>query len=54
MTDQHWQMLQQVIKGKVLNPLPVGFIIDSPGCQTGTVSAYSIISPVRIYGSGQI
>jgi len=30
MTDQQWEMLQKIIKGEVLNPLPVGFIIDSP------------------------
>lgn len=30
MTDQQWEMLQKVIKGEVLNPLPIGFIIDSP------------------------
>ncbi len=30
MTDQQWEMLQRIIKGEVLNPLPVGFIIDSP------------------------
>ena len=30
MTDQQWEMLQCVIKGELLDPLPVGFIIDSP------------------------
>lgn len=30
MTDQQWEMLQRIIKGEILNPLPVGFIIDSP------------------------
>jgi len=30
MTDQQWEMLQKIIKGEVLNPLPVGFIIDCP------------------------
>ena len=30
MTDQQWEMLQRVIKGEVLSPLPVGFIIDCP------------------------
>lgn len=30
MTDQQWEMLQKVIKGEVLSPLPVGFIIDCP------------------------
>jgi uroporphyrinogen decarboxylase len=30
MTDQQWEMLQRVMKGEVLNPLPVGFIIDCP------------------------
>jgi len=30
MTDQQWDNLLRVIKGEVLTPLPVGFIIDSP------------------------
>jgi uroporphyrinogen-III decarboxylase len=30
MTDQQWEMLQKIIKGEILNPLPVGFIIDCP------------------------
>ena len=30
MTDQHWQTLLNVINGETVNPLPVGFIIDSP------------------------
>ncbi len=30
MTDQQWDMLKKVIKGEVLSPLPVGFIIDCP------------------------
>jgi uroporphyrinogen-III decarboxylase len=30
MTDRQWEMLQRTIKGEVFNPLPVGFIIDSP------------------------
>jgi uroporphyrinogen decarboxylase len=30
MTDQQWTQLKNVIHGKVLDPLPVGFIIDSP------------------------
>ncbi len=30
MTDQQWIDLKAVIKGKILSPLPVGFIIDSP------------------------
>ena len=30
MTDRQWEMLQRTMKGEVLNPLPVGFIIDCP------------------------
>lgn len=30
MTDQQWDDLKRVIKGEILSPLPVGFIIDSP------------------------
>jgi uroporphyrinogen-III decarboxylase len=30
MTDQQWEILQRTMKGEVLNPLPVGFIIDCP------------------------
>jgi uroporphyrinogen decarboxylase len=30
MTDKEWDILQKSIKGEVLNPLPIGFIIDSP------------------------
>lgn len=29
-TDQQWQNLLAVIKGKKISPLPIGFIIDSP------------------------
>lgn len=30
MTDKHWNDLLAAVQGKILNPLPVGFIIDSP------------------------
>lgn len=30
MTDQHWDILQRVIKGDIIDPLPTAFIIDSP------------------------
>ena len=30
MTDRQWDMLQRTIKGEVLNPLPVGFVVDCP------------------------
>jgi uroporphyrinogen-III decarboxylase len=30
MTDTQWQNLLRIIKGEILTPLPVGFIIDSP------------------------
>lgn len=30
MTDKQWNDLLKVINGKILNPLPIGFIIDSP------------------------
>ena len=30
MTDKQWNDLNRTIKGEVLNPLPVGFIIDCP------------------------
>jgi uroporphyrinogen-III decarboxylase len=30
MTDQQWEMLQKIINGEILSPLPVGFIIDCP------------------------
>jgi len=30
MTDKHWADLKSVVKGEILSPLPVGFIIDSP------------------------
>jgi uroporphyrinogen-III decarboxylase len=30
MTDQQWTTLQKIIKGELVKPLPVGFIIDSP------------------------
>ncbi len=30
MTDEQWKELVSVIKGEVVDPLPVGFIIDSP------------------------
>ena len=30
MTDQQWEILLRVIRGEVIKPLPVGFIIDCP------------------------
>ena len=30
MTDQQWDVLRKTIEGQASNPLPVGFIIDSP------------------------
>ena len=30
MTDQHWDILLKTIRGEEIEPLPVGFIIDSP------------------------
>ena len=30
MTDAQWEQLVKVIRGEVIEPLPVGFIIDSP------------------------
>lgn len=30
MTDQQWEQLKRIIDGEVVQPLPVGFIIDSP------------------------
>jgi len=30
MTDEQWKKLTAVIGGEVIEPLPVGFIIDSP------------------------
>lgn len=30
MTDKQWEILNRVISGEVLNPVPSGFVIDSP------------------------
>jgi uroporphyrinogen-III decarboxylase len=30
MTDEQWEILQKVINGEVIDPIPVGFIIDCP------------------------
>jgi uroporphyrinogen decarboxylase len=30
MTDQQWETLKKTIQGEVINPLPIGFIIDCP------------------------
>lgn len=30
MTDNHWNDLKAIVEGKILSPLPLGFIIDSP------------------------
>jgi uroporphyrinogen-III decarboxylase len=30
MTDQQWEVLQSIVKGEKIEPLPVGFIIDCP------------------------
>lgn len=34
MTDKQWEILIDVINGKVFDPLPIGFIIDSPWLPT--------------------
>ena len=30
MTDSHWQQLLRVLDGEIIDPLPIGFIIDCP------------------------
>jgi uroporphyrinogen-III decarboxylase len=30
MTDKQWEILNKTIKGEIVNPLPIGFIIDCP------------------------
>jgi len=30
MTDRQWNDLLAVLRGEILNPLPVGFIVDCP------------------------
>jgi uroporphyrinogen-III decarboxylase len=30
MTDRQWETLKSILKGEIIDPLPVGFIIDSP------------------------
>lgn len=30
MTDKQWELLKKVINGEIVQPLPVGFIVDSP------------------------
>ena len=30
MTDNQWNDLLEIVNGKVLDPMPLGFIIDSP------------------------
>jgi uroporphyrinogen decarboxylase len=30
MTEQQWYQLKNIIKGEIVHPLPIGFIIDSP------------------------
>lgn len=30
MTDQEWEELKKIIAGEILNPMPIGFIIDCP------------------------
>ncbi len=30
MTDQQWEELKKIIAGEILNPMPIGFIIDCP------------------------
>ncbi|MHB8579980.1 MAG: uroporphyrinogen decarboxylase family protein [Ignavibacteriaceae bacterium] len=30
MTDKQWEVLNKIIRGEIINPLPVGFIIDCP------------------------
>jgi len=49
MTDKQWQRLVDVIDGKVLRPLPVGFIIDSPW-----LPGWAGISTLDYFSSGQM
>jgi uroporphyrinogen decarboxylase len=30
MTDQQWELLKSIIKGEIVQPVPVGFVIDCP------------------------
>ncbi|HEY9167565.1 MAG TPA: uroporphyrinogen decarboxylase family protein [Candidatus Kryptonia bacterium] len=30
MTDQQWETLKEIVSGRQVNPLPIGFVIDSP------------------------
>lgn len=30
MTDEQWEILKRIINGKIIDPIPVGFIIDCP------------------------
>jgi uroporphyrinogen decarboxylase len=48
MTNEQWQKLQAVIRGEVLSPLPVGFIIDSPW-----LPGWAGISTLDYYAGGE-
>jgi uroporphyrinogen decarboxylase len=47
MTNEQWEKLLAVIRGEVLSPLPVGFIIDSPW-----LPGWAGISTLDYYSSG--
>ena len=49
MTDDQWKKLLAVINGKVLDPVPVGFIIDSPW-----LPGWAGISALDYYSSEQM
>ena len=48
MTDPQWKTLTDTIKGKLISPLPVGFIIDSPW-----LPGWYGISTLQYYSSGE-
>ena len=49
MTEKQWSILLDVINGKTVEPLPVGFIIDSPW-----LPGWSGISIMDYYSNGQM
>ncbi len=49
MTEKQWSLLLDVIKGKTIDPLPVGFIIDSPW-----LPGWAGISILDYYSNGQM
>jgi len=55
MTDKQWQILLAIIKGEIIKPIPVGFIIDSPWLPNWAgISIFDYLSNPELWFSANI